>query len=249
MGDEILLARLEELGKRSLYTGQVAFSRFLDLAGLSEVHKVAHSLNVPVRTYGGYHDAERRIAAFGVEEVTDAFPWPIVPLKLSWRTQFGTPGHRDILGALMGLGFEREMIGDIVLSESWACLFAEETMADYIAVSLTSCGRVSVRCERMDSVPDLPPPAGRTVRETVSSLRLDAVLAAALSLSRSEAARYIASGRVFVDQSQTLKTDAGLKEGQIISIRGSGRIRLERVEGETRKGRLAIRVFLYGTGK
>ena len=232
MSADAMASRLEELAKRALYTGEVTFTRFLDMAAQSDARRAAGSVGVPMASFGGYPDAERRVVAFGAEDSAEDLAWPLVPVRISWRAQFGSPGHRDILGALMGLAFEREMIGDIVLAEDWACLFAEESMADYITANLTSCGRITVRCERMTGLPDLPPPKGRAVRETVPSLRLDAVLAAGMSLSRSEASRYIQSGRVFVDQSQTLKADAPLREGQLVSVRGMGRFRLERTDGE-----------------
>ena len=40
----------------------------------------------------------------------------------------GSIGHRDILGALMGLGIERETLGDIAMLKEGALLFVHEDM-------------------------------------------------------------------------------------------------------------------------
>ena len=146
----------------------------------------------------------------------------------------------------MALGFERERMGDIVLLKGRAFVFAQRDMAEYIVRSLESVGRVSVKVRLADGVPDIPPPQGHTFRDTVQSLRLDAVVAAAFSLSRSNAAQAIGRGLVYVNQAQQFKSDAAVTENDLISLRGTGRARLSAVDGETRKGRIAVKIFRYG---
>lgn len=247
MEEDLFVRRMRELALRALHRGDAVYTHFLDLAQAQAARQIARETGVSLAMNGGYDDAERRMAAFCAdEEPTD---WPICPVKITWRPQFGSPGHRDILGALMGLGFERERIGDIVLDKDCAWVFAEPDIAAYIAASLESAGRVSVKCEIAGGVPELPEPEGRRVRDTVPSMRLDALVAAGFSLSRSEAARAIGQGKVWLNQVQTLRTDATVPEHALVSLRGTGRFRLEAVEGETRKGRWAVRLFLYGEKK
>jgi len=246
MADEMFEKRVRELAKRAEKTGEPSFTHFLDMSQASSAFAAASEAGVHLVLEGGYGDAERRMGAFYDMEPPEAWQWPIAPVEMTWRAQFGSPAHRDLLGALMALGFERDRMGDIVLLKDRAYVFAESEMADYIVRSLESAGRVSLRVRMAEGVPDIPPPAGRTVRDTVQSLRLDAVLAAGFSLSRSEASERIARGKVFVNHAQLLRGDLSVKEGDIISLRGEGRIRLEHVEGETRKGRIAVRLFRYG---
>lgn len=248
-GTDMTQKRLDELAMRTARRGTPSFTHFLDMAQIQLARAAAARQRIDVAFYGGYAEAERCMAAFYDAEAPQEYEWPIQPMRITWRAQFGSPGHRDLLGALMALGFEREKIGDIVLGRDFACLFAEADMAAYIASSLVSAGHVSLRCEAVNEVGDLPAPEGRTVRVVVASVRLDAVLAAAFSLSRSEAARLIEGGRAFVNQAEVLRVDAIVPEGALISLRGEGRVRLEQIEGETRKGRIALRLFIYGTGK
>ena len=249
MEDELFIRRVRELALRALHRGDVVYTHFLDLAQAQTVLQIARETGVSLALNGGYEDAERRVAAFYAYDAPAEGDWPIAPVRISWRPQFGSPGHRDLLGALMALGFERERIGDIVLDEGCAWLFAEPEMVAYIVSSMESAGRVSVRCEIVDGVPALPEPEGRHVRDTVPSMRLDALVAAGFSLSRADAARAINQGKVYLNQAQTLRTDAPVPENALISLRGAGRFRLEAVEGETRKGRWAVRLFLYGDRK
>ncbi len=238
--------RFDELALRAARRGEAAFTHFLDLNQIQRARMAAGRQGVNVTFCGGYENAERCMAAFYADEAPQDADWPIQIIRISWRAQFGSPTHRDLLGALMALGFEREKIGDIALDSEQAYLFAESDMADYIASSLTSAGRVTLRCEKVDSADDLPEPEGREIRAVVSSLRLDAVLAAAFSLSRAEAARLINQGKALVNQAETLRVDHAVPEHALLSLRGMGRVRLDEIAGETKKGRIALKFFVYG---
>lgn len=246
MAEELFEKRLRELAIRASRRGEPAFTHFMDLNQVQTALSVARSERLNLALEGGYPESERRMGAFYDSEPPEDWMWPIQPVEMSWRAQFGTPEHRDFLGALMALGFERERMGDIVICGEKAFVFAEPEMADYIVRSLESAGRVSVKCRLAEGVPDIPPPAGKTFRDTVPSLRLDAVIAAGFSLSRSDASEQIARGKAFVNQALSLRPDAVINEGDLISLRGEGRIRIESVDGETKKGRIAIRIFRYG---
>ena len=238
--------RFDELALRAARRGEAAFTHFLDLNQIQRARMAAGRQGVNVTFCGGYENAERCMAAFYADEAPQDADWPIQIIRISWRAQFGSPTHRDLLGALMALGFEREKIGDIALDSEQAYLFAESDMADYIASSLTSAGRVTLRCEKVDSADNLPEPEGREIRAVVSSLRLDAVLAAAFSLSRAEAARLINQGKALVNQAETLRVDHAVPEHALLSLRGMGRVRLDEIAGETKKGRIALKFFVYG---
>lgn len=246
MADELFEKRLHELALRASRRREAAFTHFMDLNQIQQAMTAANKERIHLLLEGGYPDAERRIGAFYDAEPPEDWQWPIQPVEISWRPQFGTPEHRDLLGALMALGFERERMGDIVLTEDKAYVFAEPEMAEYIVRSLEGAGRVTVKCRLTDGVPDLPPPKGKIFRDTVASMRLDAVLAAGFSLSRSDAADQISRGKVFVNQAQQMRGDIVVGEGDLISLRGEGRLRVEAIEGETKKGRIALKLFRYG---
>ena len=86
---------------------------------------------------------------------------------------------------------------------------------------------------------------GETFGAVVSSLRLDAVLAAAYHLSRSEAAEAIRAGSVKLNHLPCERTDAPVTEGALLSLRGRGRVRLAQIGGTTRKQRIGVTFFRY----
>ena len=239
--------RLRELALRSSYTGLPCFTRFLEPSLESDARAAANAAGVRLALWGGHEDAERRIAAFHADEPPAESDYPMVCLALSWNPKYAEPGHRDLLGAVMGLGLERDAVGDIALGEAdgSAYLFVHRDVEGYILGNLDGAGRAKLKVSRAGEAPKLKPPEGISLRITVSSFRLDAVLAAGLKLSRSEAQRLIASGLVKRNHIEELRGDAHLEEGDLLSVRGHGRMRVEGFEGLTRKGRQAVRLFRY----
>ena len=249
--DGALDKRLNELALRAQHTGRVCATRFLEPSTLAAVNAAASRAGVKVALWGGYEGAERCVAAFYAGDPPEAGDWPVVALRLQWNAKFANPGHRDLLGAMMGLGIEREMTGDIAMGTyrdaPCAYLFALEEVADYIAANLDNAGRASLKVSVATETPQLIPPEGESLRLTVQQQRLDAVLAAACRLSRSEAQRLSAAGLVKLNHVPQLRPDARLSEGDLISARGYGRVKVTAFQGESRRGRQVVQVFRYGS--
>lgn len=226
--------------------GMRRYTRFLDPAQAYEAEQIARKHGVMFSQWGGYERAERRIGCFHLpDEPVDNVQYPLVCLSAKYNPKFCHPTHRDLLGAFMALGLTRDCIGDMIIVSDRVYLFAHEQTASFVASSMTSAGRTALQFEQLDTLPDIPEPAGNTFACVVSSLRLDAILAAAYRLSRNEAASYIRSGMVKVNHLQEERTDVVIKEDTLLSIRGKGRVRFVSVNGSTRKQRIGITFFRY----
>lgn len=192
--------------------------------------------------YGGSDEAEYKVLAvfpdFMELEVTE---FPIRCLCINSSAKNADISHRDVLGSLMGLGFKRDRIGDIWIGEDQIQVLCEAEMASYIEYNLERIGRYRVSCE-VKSVEALVVPVveGEKYFKTVSSLRLDAVLSAGFNLSRGSAQKLIDTERVKVNHLVQSKSGFLLKEGDVISCRGKGRLVIESVDGVSKKDRIKI---------
>ena len=131
--------RLDELATRASRTGRPCYTGFLSPAEAEWAFASSRRQRVNVTFEGGYEDAERRMACFWDDEEPYAFPFQT--LEVTWPHQ-SAPGHRDMLGSLMGLGLKRALIGDIVILQDRGYVFADEQMAEHISQTLTSAGRI-----------------------------------------------------------------------------------------------------------
>jgi len=249
--------RLQELAARAEKTGHPVFSPFLTPPEAETACSVARKKGVRMALFGGYADAERQMAGFwekgescppGTADELLHKSFPMAVIAVSWSRQ-ESPSHRDLLGSVMALGIQRQTLGDIVRLPDQAYLFVQEAMAQYIADTWTQAGKARLHAKVMQDFPEVETMEGCEKRDTVASLRLDAIVSSGLSLSRSKAAELIAAGYVKLRHIQVLRGDAQVARGDVISVRGKGRLQLADVGAPTRKGRLPITVLCFGIVK
>ncbi|MBQ6679920.1 MAG: hypothetical protein IJM76_07870 [Lachnospiraceae bacterium] len=236
---------------------------FLSLAEQEAFTRLLPSFRgVKAFLYGGHEGAERCIPVFIPEELLpspEAGPAPggrppfpegedpltvllIEPVNRRFAEELT---HRDYLGAILNLGIDRSLTGDILVKEDGAYLFCLKSIAPFLSESLTRVRNTSVRLSEVSF--DLPAlrPEFETLRVNVASERFDAVLSALTKLSRGKTAELFRQQRVQVNGRITEDPDHRLKEGDVISIRGFGKAIYEGISGESRKGRLYVELKKY----
>lgn len=199
--------------------------------------------------FGGYTEAERKMLCYLPEYLEEAVlseeGSPIICLRATFY-QGDHPSHRDFLGALMGSGINRECVGDICVGENSCDFFVTEEIAPYLLQSFTGAGRVKVRLAAIPlNEAQIPKPEIKEIRDTVASLRLDSAVASGFRIGRSLAAQYIAAGKAAIDGLPCDKPDKQVAEGMKISIRGLGKIKIQSVNGQTKKGRISVVIHRY----
>ena len=119
-------------------------------------------------------------------------------------------------------------------------------MLPYLLQNFTSAGRthLSVRGLSLSEV-RAPEAKTRTIRDTVSSLRLDSVVASGFGLSRAKAASAVESGKTELNHMPCIKPDRLVSAGDTVSVRGLGKLRLDEVLGNTKKGRTGIQISRF----
>lgn len=193
--------------------------------------------------FGGYENAQRKIMCASDFEVSyDEFL--IDKLCYKFREQDDL-SHRDFLGSLMGLGIERSCVGDIVVGKGYAAVFVKSEVSGYIKSQLNKIGRCGVKLISEDECELSYEPDTVILSYIVSSMRLDAVVAAVAKLSRTKAASMISSGKVFTNYTENNNLSYILKPGDILTIRGKGKFIIKEQSSQTKKGRLKINIEHY----
>ena len=194
---------------------------------------------------GGYEGAERTVLLFLPGWAEEPAGDELVFLRASFHGGESLT-HRDILGSLMGLGVVRERVGDILVSPHSADIVAAPPLREFFLREWDQAGRVKLTVTEIGrEALCVPQTQVKVIRDTVSSLRLDAVTATAFSMSRGRAAELIAAGKVSLDHVPCLKGDKPVGEGAVITARGLGKAKLAGVGGLSKKGRTGITVERY----
>ena len=172
-------------------------------------------------------------------QLQQIFPIRCIRIALLDRRFTQPPSHRDYLGSVTGLGIDRRKTGDILVDEGGAWLFCHASVADYICAELRKVKHTSVECTLAEGEErQLPEPKTERVEGSIPSPRLDALIALAFRASRSSLKELPASGKVFINGKLTMDPGARVSEGDIVSVRGSGRFRYCGEQGRSKKGRL-----------
>lgn len=246
--ERVLLARvLDKCGQcrqRNIPTATDFLSPAEQRSALELLHAAA--IHAGFAFVGGYDRAERKILCFlpDWQEEADENEYLTV-LRCAHRAEDAVT-HRDMLGALMAQGVTREKIGDILAGEESCDVIVSCDVAPYLLQNLTGAGRAHLRVTEVDlSALRVPEQHVKEIRDTVLSLRLDAVTACGFSMSRGKAQELIASGRVQLNHRETLKSDAPVAEGDVISARGLGKFEVYEVGNLSKKGRTALLLRRY----
>ena len=230
--DEFLLKRIRELANLSYQRDIVTFTDFLNLNEQNMLASLKlHQMGVEVKLFGGYEHAERQMAAF--------FPGG---LGFSFSEELG---HRDYLGALLNLGVDRSVVGDILIKDKEAWFFCLHKMSDFFIENLIRVKHTTVLVSRVEQAEEIPEPEFEMINGTCASVRLDALIGLAFQTSRSSMVSFIESGLVFVNGKLITSNGYEPKEGDIISVRSKGRFIYDGVSRQTKKGRLGVRIRKY----
>lgn len=186
--------------------------------------------------YGGFPDAERNVLClnpWGIET-----PMGVDVLEIQGREDLE---HRKILGSILHLGLDRRMVGDIRLRGNCAQIAVRETMTRFLEEQLTRVGGqfVATRIVPLEDIWQEPPPY-RLETTTVSSLRIDAILAGAFHVSRRQIQEEIQKGNVHMDFRVPRTSSETVHLGSVLSLRRFGRVRLAEIGSVTRKNRNRI---------
>ncbi|WP_294787071.1 YlmH/Sll1252 family protein [uncultured Eubacterium sp.] len=247
--NEELKRRVLDLANRCYQQNIYTFSGFLNAAEVSDVYAMERELDfVPWKLFGGTEGCERQILRFGSEETLgyeEEFPISCVVIRPSAPKFAEELSHRDFLGALMNLGIERDVLGDIIVREATGYVFCEDAMAVYLAEHITQVRHTSMITEITKECPRQAAPEFVEEEFVVSSNRCDAVVAKAYKLSRTQSTELFRAGKIFVNGRQYNRNSGILRNGDIVSVRGFGKFVFQGFLQETKKGRIRVGIARY----
>ena len=246
--EQLFRKRIQELADVCFRRDVPTNTDFLNLNEQTIFQTISGTLP-PVRFIlsGGFESSERKVVCFlpSYEEELMDLPFECICIKPVNRKFAEELTHRDYLGAIMNLGIERSLLGDIVLKDGDAYVFVLKKMSNYLLENITTIRHTTVNTEIIYDTGEILKPEYEEISGTVSSVRLDSIVALCGRLSRSKAAAYIEAEKVYINGQIISQVSRTMKDGEILSIRGIGKFKYAGSGGQTKKGRISVTILKY----
>ncbi|MDT2727301.1 YlmH family RNA-binding protein [Lactococcus formosensis] len=172
----------------------------------------------------------------------DESDFDLALLEISYAKKFYQLKHSQILGSFLGqTGIRRSEIGDIVLNEGRAQVFVSKHLLEIFQNNIEKIGPAPVKFVEK-TLEELIKTEDNSVIKVilVSSLRIDKIIASTFEISRNLAVNMLQLRKVKLNYLEIEKKDFPVEQGDLISVRGLGRIKVLKILGETKKGKQKI---------
>lgn len=246
--EQLFCNRIKELSYLADQRGYQTFTDFLNLNERNIIYSIEKELPIlPHLTWGGYEEAERIVVCFDPYGTVSKEEFEVVCLEIQPLNKkfYSDVTHRDYLGAILNLGIDRCKVGDIIIKDKIAYVFVKKVISIYIMDHLNKVRHTNVAVRILEQSDFTYQPTFQEIGGSISSNRLDSLIALAFQTSRSSITGLIAGGKVFVNSKLVETNSYIVKEGDIVSVRGYGKFQYEGIKGTTRKGRCFATVKKY----
>lgn len=247
--DKLLISKLFDKIEMCDKTNKIVNSDFLDPAQKNILQTVINAIKLEnYKFYGVVENPQRSVLII--------YPKKLAGIEINFNTILktirvmlppkmqGTFEHRTYLGGLIKLGIKREKIGDIITYKEGADIVITADMLKYILNNISQltrfekCEICEINLKNIHKVNE----EFKNLKIIVSSMRLDNIIAELVGTSRNKANEIIMQERVFVNYESETKQTKQIKENDLITIRGKGKYIIRNIEGNTRSGRIVIKV-------
>lgn len=239
--DHYRLSKIKEACENNYFP---IYFDFFDEGFQGKIQDIMKVYGVPYLFFGGNKQSDRKILCVYPDYChTDELEWPICSLVFKRNIPIN---HRHVLGTLMSLGINRELIGDIDVGENWVQVIIHKRIKDYLMSHFNEINHCKIECMVKNSDEILS--FERKYQELsliVASNRIDGILGKIWGNSRQKSLELIKQKKVKINDVPIGKTDSRIKNNDVISLRGKGKARVINMDDRTKKGKIRILLNLY----
>lgn len=133
------------------------------------------------------------------------------------------------------------MIGDIIVQNNLCDIIVSKNIAEYILNNLKFVGheKIEIKEISLDEIM-IPEDSSKEVKTTISSLRIDNIISAGYGISREKSATLVKGEMVKLNHIVVKSAVKLVHAGDLISVRGKGRLEIREIGGTSKSGRIKI---------
>ncbi|MBW1605418.1 RNA-binding protein [Lactobacillus sp. Sy-1] len=246
--DEIpFLESMDDLVSQSINEYRPFLTSFLNPRQVYLLQIIVNGFDdVNLSSFGGLHNSEMQRALIYpsyFEPTQDDFK--LCLFEINYPTKFANLHHSQILGTLIGSGIERNVIGDILFDGIRWQFVTESEMETYLRDQIDRIGKIKVNLKQLPINKIIEPVnEWKTVNTTITSLRIDNVIAKGFNISRNVAKELVVHGKIHLNWGEFNRPDYELEINDVLSVRGYGRLKVSEVLGISRRNKLRVNLSI-----
>lgn len=252
--DKLIIAKLMDKIKICKTRNKIVHTEFLSIYEKQIIQKELNRNKIKNYIFfGGYEGAEGEILVIYPEKLGKEIAeknldniLKAIKIKLPKELE-GKYNHRDYLGCVMKTGLNRNRIGDIIVHEDGAYIIVLKENAEYIAEFLKEIIKFSKSQIEVVEYYEIKTKEIEFEEKqiTVSSMRLDNIVAETIKISRSKTEELIKAEKVFINTKVETKGTKNVGSGDVLAIRGKGKFIIGEILGNNKKGKMIVEVKKY----
>ena len=202
-------------------------------------------LGVKHQFLGINHDSEKKMICFYFDESQrETIKFPVKYFNIKNKSKFRDLEHKDYLGSIMSLGIKRELVGDLIVKNGSCYGIINSSIFDFLMNNIGKIGKNPSEITEIQSF-DVPDVEFEEKVESITSMRLDAIISTFGNISRNKAVEKIENGDILVNYLVVKEKNFLLKIEDTITIRKLGKFSLSKDLGVNRKGKKIISFKIF----
>lgn len=209
---------------------------FLDHKKIETIHNILKKQNIEHYIFYPYVGA-----TYGIIHTNEIVNISLLKINSKYPLT-----HSSIMGSLYRLNLKKEIFGDIIITNNCYYVVVMKHMVDYIIHNTYEIGSNIVVLEECD-LKELEgyKPLFETITTTVTSERLDTVIAKIIGTSRNIVDEKFKNKEIVLNYEIATKPGYILKKDDIFSIRRNGKYRYLGIISKSKKDKLVIEYEKY----
>ena len=236
------LEKIENYIKLAEKTDSVIYSN--QFFPISQLNNLKYS-GLKFSFKGLNEDCEKKLLAVYPKYFTEDYLYfPVKYFKIIKKSKFIKLEHKHYLGNILSLGIKREIMGDLVVKDEMCYGIIMENMFSFLEENLTKINSSPVEILEIEEN-EIPKSEFQVLNITLSSLRIDSLVAELTNLSRNLSVQHIDLGNVQINYEVEREKDRKIEIGDVIIIKKYGKFKIEEENGLTKKNKNKLIVKKY----